>query len=188
MRGVAGVVIAGLVFAACGGSVVPIPDCPNPADPAVMVQYSPTILVVEAIESREDGIEVTAIVKEKWRGVSLPDEIVIRGDGDPDQPIRQFAIGVDYLLFSDEVFSPLPDHGCSATRVFTEELAALRPEKAISYGVVRDANLIPWLAGGAVVVAVAAGWVALRARREVLDSGSGEWNPDHELRRDEDEI
>ena len=47
---------------------MPAPDCPNPADPAVMIQYAPTILVVEILETREDGVEATVVVKEKWWG------------------------------------------------------------------------------------------------------------------------
>ncbi|NNF68497.1 MAG: hypothetical protein HKN01_01895 [Acidimicrobiia bacterium] len=182
---VAAVLVLGVVTG-CGSATVPAPDCPNPADPAVMIQYAPTILVVEVLETREDGIEATVVVKEKWRGVTLPEEVVVRGDGDPEQPVRQYAVGVDYLLFSDEVFSPLPDHGCSATREFTEELAALRPERAISYGIVRDANLVPWLIGGGSVLALGVGLGVWRASRDRKASGAGDWNPAYEIGRDED--
>jgi hypothetical protein len=151
-----------------------------------MIQYAPTILVVEVLETRDEGVEATVVVKEKWRGVTLPEEVVVRGDGDPEQPERRYAVGVDYLLFSDVVFSPLPDHGCSATREFTEELAALRPERAISYGIVRDANLVPWLIGGVAVLALVAGVGVWRASREREASGTGEWNPAYEIGRDED--
>lgn len=175
-----------LLLAGCGSTAVPEPDCAEPQDPFTMIRYAPTVVLVDIVSTSEDGVAATAHLLEKWRGVTFTDQIEIRGDSDPDQPVRRFAEGTTYLVMSMDTFAPINDHGCSATRVFTDELAALRPDTAISYGAVRDAALWPWILAAGMVVA---GIVVVGVVRRVGDrrrSAAVRWNPDHEIAVDED--
>lgn len=81
-------------------------------------------------QNRTAGVEV----HEVWRGTELPGAVTVHGG--PDDPNmltsadRSFTRGTTYLFVPSAERGILLDNACSSTTVWSDELAALRPDDA----------------------------------------------------------
>lgn len=171
-----------LVFGA-GPAVDPVlASCapPRPIEESLLLADVVVVGVVTQVEN--SGRWITVKVEERWRGPeSLPETIRVRGGPEPGAAtsVDRVFVQARYLLFLTGGPATFTDNACSATAVWTDQLAALRPAGVSpAPDVVTDAppgwldqvNLLPVLALlGALAIALVSYGLILRGRRRPPD-------------------
>ncbi|MEA2446469.1 MAG: hypothetical protein QOK47_106 [Actinomycetota bacterium] len=117
----------------------------------------------------DDDRTATVVVESIWLGPRLPQTVEVTGvpETDNDTPSlmtsedRTYETGKRYLFVPENSAPPFHDNACTATTLYTEEVAALEPDGAIGPANSRSAT---WI-GLIVALAVVGFWQTRRARR-----------------------
>lgn len=140
------------------------------------------VFVGTVLETENSGRWATVRVEERWHGArDLPDTVQVRGGPDPGTAtsIDRTYANDRYLFVVARQAGTLVDNQCTGTTAWTDDLARLRPfdvspaPNVVSGTPVSELNvdrILPVAAlAGALVIAVVAYVVILRARRRPPD-------------------
>jgi hypothetical protein len=159
-------------------------SCASPVPIADALQLADVVLVGTVTHAENGGRWVDVKVEERWRSAgSVPDVITVHGGPGPGSATSiDRAFGTDrYLFFL--TYGPGPeyyvDNACTATTIWTDDLAPYRPVGvAPAPGVAADAPLaaqdgadtLPVMAlVAALLIVLLAYFLILRARRRPPD-------------------
>lgn len=166
-----------------GPSVAPVLAACAPPRPIEESMVLADLVVVGTVTHTENGGRwITVRVEERWRAPdSLPDTIEVRAGPEPGAAtsVDRIFAQARYLFFLTSGPEYFVDNACTATTLWTEDLAALRPSGVSpAPNVVADAPLGPLdqvellpvaaLVGALVIVLVSYMFI-LRARRRPPD-------------------
>jgi len=161
------------------GAAVPAAAVCVPSSPADALATSPVVFVGTVTGTTNQGRWATVRVDEIWRGGPLPDEVEVRGGGEPGTAATTDRVfgPLRYLFFVRSVGAGVfADDACSATTAWTDALAALRPPGAavraplVSVGGTDLAPLYPVVALVILLVIVVVSYgLVWRARRRPPD-------------------
>ena len=153
---------------------------PRPIEESLLLADVVVVGMVTQVEN--SGRWITVKVEERWRGpASMPATIRVRGGPEPGAAtsVDRVFVQARYLLFLTDGPESFLDNACSATAVWTPELAALRPSGVSpAPDVVTDAppglldqvDLLPVVALlGALAIALVSYGLILRGRRRPPD-------------------
>lgn len=123
LLGVAVGLLPGTVLASCAGF------------PAIEEHLERAeIVFIGTVVSLADSDRTAVVdVEEVWRGEEIPARVTVYGAADPDDPTmmtsvdRVYASSTRYLFAVTLDEGRLRDDSCTATREWSEDLAALRP-------------------------------------------------------------
>lgn len=182
-RAVGGLLIALLLAFGTGRTADPVlASCapPRPIEESLLLADVVVVGMVTKVEN--SGRWITVKVEERWRGPeSMPATIWVRGGPEPGAAtsVDRVYAQARYLLFLTGGPESFFDNACSATAVWTDELAALRPTGVSpAPDVVTDAppglldqvDLLPVAALlGALAIALVSYGLILRVRRRPPD-------------------
>ncbi|MHB8891662.1 MAG: hypothetical protein ACYC65_06410 [Candidatus Limnocylindrales bacterium] len=175
--------VALLVALGPGPSAAPVLAACAPARPIEESMVLADLVVVGTVTRTENGGRwITVRVEERWRAPeSLPDTIEVRAGPEPGAAtsIDRVFVQARYLFFLTSGPEYFVDNACTATTLWTEDLAALRPSGVSpAPNVVADAplgpldqvELVPVVAlFGALVIVLVSYMFILRARRRPPD-------------------
>ncbi len=106
---------------------------PRPIEESMLLADVVVVGIVTQVEN--SGRWITVKVEERWRGPeSLPETIRVRGGPEPGAAtsVDRVFVQARYLLFLTGGPATFTDNACSATVVWTDQLAALRPAGVVA--------------------------------------------------------
>ncbi len=175
--------VALLLVFATGPAVDPVlASCapPRPIEESLLLADVVVVGMVTQVEN--SGRWITVKVEERWRGpASMPTTIRVRGGPEPGAAtsVDRVFVQARYLLFLTGGPESFLDNACSATAVWTDDLAALRPSGVspapdvvtdAPLGLLDQVDLLPVVALlGALAIALVSYGLILRGRRRPPD-------------------
>jgi hypothetical protein len=149
-------------------------SCAAPPSLRDQVASAPMVLVGTVLFTSDNERVARVKVESIWRGPELPAYVDVHGSpvsglNTASSVDRKYSAGTRYLFILFSADRPLQDNSCSATQVYTSELAALAPADARSpapataLDPVRNAIGQYWLpALGFLALVAVAGFIGLR--------------------------
>ncbi|MGH2454686.1 MAG: hypothetical protein ACRDHD_00285 [Candidatus Limnocylindria bacterium] len=130
-RGLA--LLAALLLAAVASPAAA--SCMAPPDPPEHLAMADVVFVGTVTRLANGDRDATFAVQEQWKGLPLAAVAIVHGGGTPDPNSfttvdRTFELGRRYLVAAGTVDGRLSDNACSATQLWSAELATLRPPNA----------------------------------------------------------
>ncbi len=182
-RTAAGLLIALLLAFGPVPAVDPVlASCAPPRPIKKSLLLADVVVVGLATQVENSGRWITVKVEERWRAPeSLPETIRVRGgpESGAATSVDRVFVQARYLLFLTGGPESFLDNACSATAVWTPELAAFRPAGVspapevvtnAPLGWLDQVNLLPVLALlGALAIALVSYGLILRGRRRPPD-------------------
>lgn len=141
-------------------------SCASPAPLEDELGRARTAFVGIVAATSNDDRTATVDVESIWLGETLPQRVEVSGGPDDTEGVsvvssvdRTWKSGRRYLFVLSDNTPPFTDDACSATTLYTDEVAALEPEGAATPR--GDGAFNPWVLVGVALLAVA----LLQARR-----------------------
>lgn len=183
MRAVGSLLVALLLVFGTGPAVDPVlASCAPPRPIEESLLLADVVVVGTVTKLENSGRWITVKVEERWRGPeSIPATIRVRGGPEPGAgtSVDRVYVQARYLLFLTGGPESFSDNACSATVIWTDDLAALRPPGVSPApavvanappGLLDQVDLLPVAALlGALAIALVSYGLILRGRRRPPD-------------------